>query len=148
MDTVGQADSEVRARVIVVVTDGASEAGTLEIVEACTLCDILPTSSTIAFEATVAIGASAYIEEVGLIVAVVVDDANAGVARRHPTELTAGRCGHGECNFDRSGGGGDCALGEFGERVAALVAVSGAEGGAEMFGGDFLEAGEMLARGD
>ena len=38
-------------------------------------------------------------------------------------------------------------MGEFGERVAALVAVAGAEGRAEMIGGDFLEAGEMFACG-
>ncbi len=36
---------------------------------------------------------------------------------------------------------------EFGERVAALIAVAGAEGRAEMIGGDFGEAGEMFARG-
>ena len=36
---------------------------------------------------------------------------------------------------------------EFGERVAALVAVAGAEGRAEMIGGDFLESCEMFACG-
>src|SRR5579859_3584746 len=146
MDAVGEADGEVGACVVVVVADGAAEAGAFEIVEARTSCDVLPTSFAIAFEAAVGIGAGAYVEEVGLTVAVVVDDANAGIAWQQPTKLTTGRCGYGERNFDRSGGGGEGALGEFGERVAALIAIAGAEGRAEMLGGDFLEAGEMLAR--
>ena len=99
----------------------------------------------IAEEARGAVVGGADEEEVGLAVVVEVEEAGAGgggefcggVSERLWREIY----------FDRSGGGGDRAFGEFGERVAALIAVAGAERSAEMIGGDFLKAGEMFTRG-
>src|ERR1700760_2503624 len=86
-------------------------------------------------------------EQVGLAVVVEVEEAGAGGGGEFCCSVSADERLRREIDFDGSGGGGDCAFGEFGERVAALVAIAGAEWRAEMFGGDLLEAGEMLARG-